>query len=379
MPPGDGTVRPAVAVEAWTSLVLGGLGLTGLALLAAAPFITPGAFPALPLYAFTLGGILVVAAAVMRMRALLIVLGCLALASGLALGLLGKGDPVTNRAALTVYCGAAVILGAAARRTWAAVPFLLIPLLVVAQGPLAWTGSRLAFADAWSAALACFCPWAGLPAGLAVAGAFIGRTRDEPWVPVRPSALPLLLTCAGLGLAALIVASVVPAAYGFVDTVAVRAALIAGTLGWVALAYQAGRLALAWQAALACVLVLAGAVAADNTTATVSIDQAFAATLLAALLPAILAGVGLLVRKWVGTEQPRFAQAAGPAAPPRPVEARGFFASAPPPEAVLPTPLTRRGFERPKEPEPKEAPEDEAAAEPAAPEEPGAPDDETPP
>jgi hypothetical protein len=367
MRPSDGTVRPAVAVEAWTSLVLGGLGLTGLALLAAGPFIVaPGSFPALPLYAFTLGGLLVVAAATMRLRSLLIVFGFLGLAAGLALGLLGKGDPVTDRAALTVYCGAAVVLGAAARRTWAAVPFLLVPLLIVAPGPIGWTGSRLAFADAWTTALACACPWAGLPAALAVAGAFIGRTRERPWVPVRPSALPLLLMCAGLALAGVIVASIVPAALGFADTVALRAALIAGVLGWVALAYQAGRFALAWQTALACVLVLAGAMAVDNTTDPLSIDAAFAATLLAALLPAILAGVGLLVRKWVGTEQPRFVQApAEPSMPPRPVEAKGFFAPAPTPEAVLPTPLSGSAFQPP--PEPKKKPEQDDAKD-AAPE-----------
>jgi hypothetical protein len=369
----DDTVRPAVAIEAWTSLVLGGLGVVGLALLGVAPLLAaPAGFPALPFYAFGLGGVLVVAAATMRLRALLIVLGCLALAAGLAASVAGHGGPDASRSALAIDCGAAVILGAAARRTWMAVPFLFAPLLVVAPGPGGgWAGSRDAFAKAWVAALGGHHLWAGLPAGLAVVGAFVGSVRRYPWVPVRPSAVPLLLLCAGLGFAGLVVGSLLPDPLAFARTVCLRAALLAGVLGWVALAYQAGRFALVWQAALACLLTLAGAVFV-NAGNDIVIGRALAITALASLLPAVLAAVGLLVRLWVGTERPRVVVAAEPLAP-RPVDGRSFFAAAPTPEAVLPTPLTRTGFgppadkaQEPKEPrdEPQDPPQDESRDEP---------------
>jgi hypothetical protein len=356
------TVRPAVALEAWTSLVRAGLGAVGLLLLGVAPQVAaPASFPALPLYAFVLGGVLVVAAATMRLRSLLVVLGCLALAAGLAAGLAGRGDPAANRSALSLDCAAAVILGAAARRSWVALPFLLVPLLVLAPGPAhGWASSRDAFAFAWVAAVGRHL-WAGLPAGLALAGAFIGSARDRPWVPVRPSAVPILLLCAGLLCAGLVVASLLPEALAFARTACLRAALIAGVLGWVALAYQAGRLALVWQSGLACLATLAGAMLSDAGHDYLP-DAAAGATALAALLPSLLAAFGLLLRRWIGTERPRAITSTASDVP-RPVDKGSFFAPAPAPEAVLPTPLAPSGLGSAAEAKGK--PKPEAKGEPA--------------
>src|SRR5687768_16977606 len=130
---GQDTARTAVAVEAWDSLVKASLGALGLALLAVGPLLPRNAsFAYLPQYAFTVGAVLVLVAATMRLRSMLIVVGFLALTAGLTCTLVGGGEPRLNLAALALYCAAGVILGAAGRHLWMAVPFLLVPVLVVA-------------------------------------------------------------------------------------------------------------------------------------------------------------------------------------------------------------------------------------------------------
>lgn len=303
---GKDTVRGDLALDTWNSLVKAALGGAGLALLAAGPLVHGGAaFPYLPHYAFTLGGLLVLVAATMRLRSLLIVLGFLALSAGLACTLAGNGDAQLNVAALALYSAAAVVLGAAGRNIAMAVPFLFVPLLIVAPAGSGWSESREAFALAWENALGRPLALAGLPAAMAVVGAVIGTVRVKRWVPVRPSAFPLLVLAGGLTMASLIVASFMPAQFAFVQTVAVRVALLSAVLGWVALAYQLGRVAFVWEAALACLLYVAGALFLDRHT---QFPEAFGATLgitvATSLVPAALAGVGLLARKWIGKERP---------------------------------------------------------------------------
>lgn len=348
----QGTVRSATSVDAWTSLVKAFLGVAGLALLAAAPFVdAPAEFRSLPHYAYAVGGLLVVAAATMRLRSMLVVVACLAFTAGLGLAL--AGDPGGRRvlAALLLYGGSALLFGAVARRAWAALPFLLVPLLVVAPHGDGWAESREAFTSAWQDALGCECLLAGLPAALAVAGAALGQATRQGWPRVRPSALPLLLLCGGLVLAGLVVGTLLPAArLDFYQAVAWRAALLAGVLGWVAFAYQMGRVALVWQAALACLVLLAGALFLDRGTQfPEDVGATLALTVATSLVPAVLAGAGLLARSWIGTERPRHAAAASPAPSGRRVDERSFFAAPPPPEAVLPTPLATARLE-PREP-----------------------------
>jgi hypothetical protein len=301
------TVRAAAAIDTWDALVKAALGALGLALLAVGPLVPRDTgFHFLPQYAFVIGGLLVVVSATMRLRSMLIVLGCVALTAGLACTLVGGGEPRLNLAALMLYCGAAVVLGAAGRHLWMAVPFLLVPLLIVApQGGTGWAQSREGFSLAWQGAVGGPFLLAGLPAALAVAGAVIGELRLVKWVPVRPSAVPLILLSAGLLLAGLVVASLMPASLANVQTVCMRVVVLAGVLGWIALAYQVGRLAFVWEAALACLLYLVGALFLDRAT---QFPDAFGPTLgitiAASLVPAVLAGVGLLARKWIGKERP---------------------------------------------------------------------------
>src|SRR5688572_97781 len=162
----------------------------------------------------------------MRLRSMLIVVGCLALTAGLACTLVGQGDPDLNLSALALYCAAAVVLGAAGSHSWMAVPFLLVPLLIVAPEGGSWTQSREGFSVAWESAVGGPYLLAGLPAGLAIAGAAIRQLRIAKWVPVRPSAVPLLILCAGLVTASLIVGSLLPPQFSFVQTVCMRVALI---------------------------------------------------------------------------------------------------------------------------------------------------------
>lgn len=304
------TTRTAVAVETWSSLVKASLGAFGLGLLAVAPLVPRyEAFPYLPQYAYAIGGILVLVAATMRLRSMLIVLGCLALTAGLTCTLAGGGEPRLNLAALVLYCAAAVILGAAGRHLWMAVPFLLVPVLVVApQGP-GWGTSREAFAAAWEASLGGVHPLAGLPATLAMVGAVIGQLRLAKWVLVRPSAVPLLLLSAGLLMASLILGSLLTDVFATARTVCWRIALISAVLGWVGLSYQVGRLAFVWEAAGACLLFVAGALLLDRAT---QFPDAFgptlALTVATSLVPAALAGVGLLARRWIGAERPATVQ-----------------------------------------------------------------------
>lgn len=302
----EDTTRTAVAVETWDSLVKASLGALGLALLAVGPLVPRDTgFEALPQYSYTAGGILVLVAATMRLRTMLIVLGCLALSAGLTCTLAGGGEPRLNLAALALYCAAGVILGAAARHPWMAAPFLFAPLLIVAPHGTGWGASREAFSLAWEHALGGKYLLAGLPAALAIAGSVVGRLRVQGWVPVRPSALPLLLLSAGLLMASLILGSLLPDQFADVRTVCWRIALISGVLGWVGVAYQVGRLALVWEAAGACLLFVSGALFLDRAT---QFPHAFGPTLLltlaTSLVPAVLAGVGLLARRWIGKERP---------------------------------------------------------------------------
>ncbi|MHB1260681.1 MAG: hypothetical protein ACYC2H_03085 [Thermoplasmatota archaeon] len=304
------TVRGALALDTWNSMVKASLGAGGLALLAVGPLVpSGGVFPYLAQYAYALGGALVLVAATMRLRSFLIVLGCLALTAGLACTLAGNGNADLNLAAVALYSAAAVVLGAAGRHIGMAVPFVLVPILIVAPLGTSWSGSREAFSLAWEAAVGGPFLLAGLPAAMAVVGSVFGALRVKKWVPVRPSAFPLLVLAGGLVMASLIIASLMPAKYAFVQTVAVRVALISGVLGWVALAYQIGRVAFVWEAAIACLLYLAGALFLDRHT---QFPDAFGPTLgitvAASLVPAALAGVGLLARKWMGQERPATVQ-----------------------------------------------------------------------
>ncbi|HUR26009.1 MAG TPA: hypothetical protein VM327_08375 [Candidatus Thermoplasmatota archaeon] len=304
------TARTAVGLEAWSSFVKASLGALGLALLAVGPLLPQDeAFHYLPQYAFAIGAAFVLVAATMRLRSMLIVLGCLALTAGLTCTLVGGGEPRLNLAALALYCAAAVVLGAAGRHIWMAVPFLLVPLLVVApQGP-GWEASREAFSQSWERALGGPYPLAGLPAALAVVGAVAGQLRVAKWVPVRPSPVPLLLLAAGLVMASLVVGSLLPDPLATVRTVCWRVALISAVLGWVGLAYQIGRLAFIWEAAAACLLFVAGALLLDRATQLHdAVGPTLAITVATSLVPAALAGVGLVARRWIGSERPATAQ-----------------------------------------------------------------------
>lgn len=308
------TVRPAAAIDMWTSFVKGSLGAFGLALLATAAFVPmPETFPYLPHYGYAVGALLLLVAATMRLHSVLIVLGCLALSAGLTFTLVGETDGDRNMAALALYSAAGLTFGAVARRFWMAIPFLLVPLLVVAPHGGEWNASREAFSAAWIAAVDCDCLWAGLPAGMAVVGAAIGEFRRHGWPDVRPSAVPLLIVCAGLVMSGLILASLMPDTLAFYRTVSLRTTLLAAALGWVGLAYQVGRLSFVWEAALASLLVLAGALFLDQAT---QFPDAFGLTLLltvaTSLVPAALAGVGLLVRSWIGKERPKTANVVTP-------------------------------------------------------------------
>ena len=325
------TVRAEVAVDAWTSFVKAALGALGLAMLAVGPLVPrDSAFHYLPQYTFVLGGALVVLAATMRMRSMLIVLGCIALTAGLACTLVGNGNPDLNLAALALYSAAAVVLGAAGRHLWMAVPFMLVPLLIVApQGDAGWAESREAFAVSWEEAVGCPCLLAGLPAGLAVVGAAIGQLSSTKWVPVKPSAVPLLAVSGGLLLASLIVATLAPPQFSFVTTVAMRVALLSGVLGWIALAYQVGRIAFVWEAALACLLFLVGALFLDRATQfPAAVGPTLGITIATSLVPAALAGMGLMVRKWIGKERPATPQATAALKTWSEEEQRSFFTAA---------------------------------------------------
>lgn len=317
------------SVETWTSLVKAAFGALGLALVACAPFVpTPDTFPHLGLYVYGVGGVLVVLAATMRLRSLLVVLGCLALSAALAFTLVGDQDGDRNLASLGLYASAGLLMGAVVRRSWMALPFLLVPLLVVAPHGGDWGDSRDAFAEAWSAALECECLLAGLPAATAVVGAAIGEFRKGGWPDLRPSALPLLMLCAGLVMAGLVVASLLPDSLATVRLVCLRVALLAGVLAWIGLAYQVGRVAFVWQAALACLLLLAGALFLDRATQfPEAVGPTLALTIATSLVPAVLAGVGLLARHWIATERPRVV----PHATERTAAERAFLTAAPPP------------------------------------------------
>jgi hypothetical protein len=301
----SGTDRPEAALDPWTTRTKATFGVLGLALLATAPLVpvVPG-LPPLRGYAFVAGGLLVLWAATMPRAVALVVLGAVALAASLTTTILGHGDVTANRSALALSCGAAVAIGSAGRKPWMAVPFLVTPLLVVAPGPAGWAASHQAFAAAWTQALGTDrALWPGLPAGLALAGVALGDLRARPWTDVRPSALSVILACAGLVMASLVLASLLPDRLGFTLDVLQRIALLAGLLGWVGIAYQAKRLSFVWQAAAACMLVLVGALYADPYTRYPgSFDAALLVTVLASLMPALLAAVGLLVRPWIGKE-----------------------------------------------------------------------------
>lgn len=286
-------------------MVKGVLGGIGFALVAAGPVLaTPPEFPALRACVLVAGGLLVLVALTMRLRLMLVVLASLGLMAGLAATIAGHGDASANRAALALDCAAALAFGAALRRPWAAIPFLLVPLLIVTPSGTGWGPSHQAFAAAWTSSLGCEdCLWPGLPAGLALVGAAFGDLRARPWTPVRPSALPVLMGCAGVVVVTLVLASLLPGGLAFQRTVLLRAALLAGLLGWVGLSYQAGRLDFVWQAGATCLLVLVGALYADaNTRYPDSFDATLLITVLASLMPALLAGVGLLVRQWIAVE-----------------------------------------------------------------------------
>lgn len=306
--------KPGATAEPWTAPGKAFAGALGLTVLATGPLVpSPDAFPALRGYAYAAGALLVLWAASARHRPALTILGGIALAAGLTVSLLGQAQPLASRSALALDCGAAVLLGAVARRPWVAVPFLAIPLLIVASGTAPWGVGHEEFAPAWTTAIGCDCAWLpGLPVALALVGAVLGDAVVRPWPVVRPSALVAILSAAGLMAAGLVVRSVLPPAWPAARLALGHLALVAGLLGWVALAYQAGRRSFVVQAGLAGLLVLVGALHAD---ATLLYPQAFDAMLLvavaASLLPAILAALGLLVRQWIGQEPP----AGGPGVP----------------------------------------------------------------
>jgi hypothetical protein len=353
------TVRSSTAVDTWTSFVKAAMGALGFGLLAVGPLVPRHtAFPALPIYAFAAGGLLVLLAATMRLRSMLIVLACIGLSAALACTLASAQQPLLNESALALYCGSAVVVGAIGRRFWMALPFLIVPILLVVPTGAAWSSSHEAAAAAWHQALDCDCLWAGLPAALAIVGAVVGEFRVNPWPAVRPSALPVLVAAAGLLMAGLIVASVLPDSFAFARTTCLRVALLAGVLGWVALAYQVGRRSFVWDAALACLLVLGGALYVDpDTRYPDSFDTAMVVTVLASLVPAALAGFGLLVRKWIGTERPTAGggprpTATGTAASPLPSD----FSAAMPPPAEFAKPAARDPVLPPVAPPPPAGP-----------------------
>lgn len=292
--------------DAWTALVRCAIGALGLTLLAVGHLVpTPEAFPALRAYAFVIGALLVLVGASARHAPFLALLGFIALAAGLAASIVGNGQPAASRAALALDSGAAILLGAVGRRPWMAIPFLLVPLLIVAAGPPGWGPEQEEFADAWHAAMGCECLWPGVPAALAVVGAAIGDATARPWRTVKPSGFgPFVLAVGTMG-AALVLVSVTPVAWETARLVLARMALVAGILAWMAVAYQAGRVSFVAQAGIVGLLVLVGQLYADDAIRyPESYNLTLLATVLASLVPALLAALGLLVRSWIGTEGP---------------------------------------------------------------------------
>jgi hypothetical protein len=294
--------------ETWTALVKVAFGALGLTLLATGPQVpTPDEFPALRGYAFVVGLLLVLWAASARHRPFLAILGCIALCAGLAASIVGDGQPAASRAALALDSGAAILLGAVGRRPWMALPFLLVPLLVVAANPAGFGVSHEAFSESWQGAMGCECLWPGLPAALALVGAGIGEAAARPWVPPRPSAALLAIACTGLLMAAVVLRTVAPPSFEGARLWLGRTGLVAGILGGMALAYQSGRVAYVWQAGAAGLLLLVGQIYADASIVPIVFDTALLATALASLVPAILVAVGLLVRQWIATDRPALA------------------------------------------------------------------------
>jgi hypothetical protein len=369
------TVEAAAAVETWTSFVKAALGAMGFVLLAIGPLVPSGAFQFLPHYSYTIGAILVVTAATMRLRTMLIVVGCIALTAALACTLAGGGSPSANQAALALYCAAALVLGAAARHPLMAIAFLAVPVLVVAPDHAGWLASRDAFIADWESALGGRSLLAGLPAALAVAGAAIGRIQSIQLVPVRPSAFPLLIACAGLVMAGLVIGSLLPGSLATAQLVCLRAALIAGVLGWTALAYQVGRTDVVWQAAVASLLFLAGALFVDRATQFPdALGAALGITIATSLMPAALAGVGLLARRWIGTERPVVARPSEPLRTWSEAEHKAFLltaTTAPARQELQPGPAPEPPADEPSSPEPSDGtdphPGDSADDERAAP------------
>lgn len=327
--------------ETWTALVKTAFGALGLTLLATGPLVpTPAEFPALRGYAFVLGLLLVLWAASARHRPFLAILGCVALCAGLAASIVGDGEPLASRSALALDSGAAILFGAVGRRPWMAVPFLLVPLLVVAANPAGFGLAHEEFSTSWQGAMGCECLWPGLPAALALVGAGIGEATVRPWVPPRPSAAILAIACLGLVMAAVVVRTVTPPNLEEPRLWLGRLALVAGILAGMAAAYQSGRTAYVWQAGAAGLLVLVGQIYADASIVPIVFDTAILVSALASLVPAILVAVGLLVRQWIATDRPATAPDLG-----SPIDIVGFVKEERTARTVArPEPLHTGGF-----------------------------------
>ncbi|HUR61815.1 MAG TPA: hypothetical protein VM286_05560 [Candidatus Thermoplasmatota archaeon] len=300
--------RPAVDTGLQTldsGTVLGHLavGLLGASLLALAPSLDPsgGGFQYLPEYAAVTGLLLVGWAATLRMHALLAVLAFVLSLAAFASTVAGPGHVDVQRSAIGLLCASAIVMGAAVRGPWVFPLFLFAPLAIEQVATGTWNLGRADFSAQWASAIGCDCPVAGFPAALAVLGGLVGRAVASPMPVPRPSALAPLLGCFCVLVTAAVAYTVLPASLDFWRTTAVQAMVMGGALGWVLLSYQLGTPWSVLDGFLACFLILAGIAYAGHELASVfSLSDGLAIAFVVSLVPAALAGVGILMRMWLG-------------------------------------------------------------------------------
>lgn len=281
-----------------------GVALLGAALLAIAPSLvpkTPGAFPYLPEYAAVVGILLVGWAATLRMHALLAAMAFVLALAAFASALAGPGHVDVQRSAIGLLCAGAILMGAAVRGPWVFPLFLFAPLVIEQVSTGTWNLGRPEFSTQWAAAIGCDCPVAGFPAGLAVLGGLVGRAVANPAAPARPSALAPLLGCFCVVVTGAVAVTVLPATLGFWATTAVQAMVLGGALGWILLSYQLGTPWSVVDGFLASFTILAGvAYAGHDLVRVFSLTDGLAIAFVVSLVPATLAGLGVLLRLWAG-------------------------------------------------------------------------------
>ncbi|MFO1535239.1 MAG: hypothetical protein ABR586_06195 [Thermoplasmatota archaeon] len=307
-------VREVEALDSQTVLGHAAVALLGASLLALAPSLAPtdgSGYQALPQLAAVVGALLVGWAATVRMPSLLAALGFVFCLAAFASTVAGPGLPQVQRSSVGLLCASALLMGAAVRGPWVAPLFLFAPLIIeqVATGSL--NLGRQEFSAQWVNAIGCDCPVAGFPAGLAVLGGMLGRavaTRHE-WP--HPSALAPLVGAFCVLVAGWVAATVLPDGLASWRDVGAQAMALGGALGWIALAYQLGTWWSALDGFLASVFILAGAAyAGQDLVQAVSLPNGLLLAFVVSLVPAALAALGVLLRRWLTHKRRRLADLA---------------------------------------------------------------------